>query len=69
MLSTETEQATDLGVDGFLERVENEEREAGIEGDTETHVGAVLSTFKRTVDESDRQGIRLQLPDEYDRLL
>jgi hypothetical protein len=58
---------TDLGTEGFLDRVENENREAGVEGDTETHVGAALSTFERTVDESGRQGVRSRLPED-DRL-
>lgn len=69
VFSVETEQATDLTVEEFLERVENEERDAGIEGDAEEHVGAVLSTFEETIDTSEWQGVRSQLPDEYDRLL
>lgn len=65
VFSVETEQATDLTVDEFLKRVEND---AGIKGDTEKHVRAVLSTFERIVDESEWRGVRSQLPDEYDRL-
>lgn len=68
VFSVEAEQATDLTVDEFLKRVENEENDAGIEGDTEEHVGAVLSTFEWIVDESEWRGARSQLPDEYDRL-
>ncbi|WP_409340105.1 DUF2267 domain-containing protein [Halalkalicoccus salilacus] len=49
--------------------MENEEQDAGIGGDTEEHVGAVLSTFEETIDTSEWQGIRSQLPDEYDGLL
>ncbi|MFC7009019.1 DUF2267 domain-containing protein [Halalkalicoccus salilacus] len=59
----------DLTAEEFLERVENEEQDAGIGGDTEEHVGAVLSTFEETIDTSEWQGIRSQLPDEYDGLL
>lgn len=69
VLSVETEQATDLTPDEFLERVESEERDAGIEGDTEEHVRAVLETFGEVIDEAEWQGVRAQLPDEYDRLL
>lgn len=68
VFSVETEQATDLTVDEFLKRVENEENDTGIEGNTEEHVRAVLSTFERIVDESEWRGVRSQLPDEYDRL-
>ena len=68
VFSVETEQATDLTVDEFLKRVENEENDAGIEDNTEEHVRAVLSTFERIVDESEWRGVRSQLPDEYDRL-
>lgn len=66
VFSVETKQATDLTAEEFLERVENEEQDAGIEGDTEEHVGAVLSTFEETIDTSEWQGVRSQLPDEYD---
>lgn len=69
MFSVETEQATDLTAEEFLERVENEESDARIEGDAEEHVRAVLSTFEETIDDAEWQGVRSQLPDEYDRLL
>lgn len=68
VFSVET-RATDLTAEEFLERVESEESDAGIEGDTEEHVRAVLSTFERTIDDAEWQGVRSQLPDEYDRLL
>ncbi|WP_336362429.1 DUF2267 domain-containing protein [Halalkalicoccus salilacus] len=66
VFSMETKQATDLTAQEFLERVENEEQDAGIEGDAEEHVGAVLSTFEETIDTSEWQSVRSQLPDEYD---
>lgn len=69
MFSAETEQATDLTAEEFLERVESEESDAGIEGDTEEHVRAVLSTFEETIDTSEWQGVRSQLSEDYDRLL
>lgn len=39
VLSVENERATDLEIGEFLQRVENEEREEGIEGDTENTYG------------------------------
>lgn len=44
VLSVESEEVTELSVEEFVERVDNEETEAGIEGDTEAHVRAVLET-------------------------
>lgn len=67
VLSVETEQATELTVEEFLQRVENEEEDAGIEGDTEEHVRAVFSTLEGVAGE-EWEGVRAQLPDEYDRL-
>lgn len=68
VFSVETEQATDLTVEEFLQRVENEEDDAGIEGDTEEHVQAVFSTLGAVVDDAEWESVRAQLPDEYDRL-
>lgn len=64
VLSVESEGATEL----FVERVDNEETEAGIEGDTEAHVRAVLETLAETADD-EWDGVAAQLPESYDRLM
>lgn len=67
-LSAEPGQATELPAEEFVERVENEESEAGIEGDTQAHVRAVLGTLSKAVDDGWR-GVATQLPESYDRLI
>lgn len=68
VLSVESEEVTELSVEEFVERVDNEETEAGIEGDTEAHVRAVLETLAETADD-EWDGVAAQLPESYDRLM
>lgn len=67
-LSVEGGQATELTVEQFLERVATDEQEASIEGDTENHVRAVLSTLEATIDDEESRALREQLPESYERL-
>lgn len=67
-LSVETEGATELSVEEFVERVDNEKAEAGVEGDTESQIRAVMETLAETAGD-EWEGIVAQLPESYDRLV
>lgn len=62
------ESATELNSEEFVNRVDRQLDEDGIEADARRCVQAVMETLSEGIDEEEWQGLIAQLPEEYEEL-